>query len=67
MRDRVQSLRVAAAAAFLLAASWLVLLLIVIGRLPSSLPLSLGAYAASIAGLAIGVFGVARHIRRRSL
>ncbi len=66
MRDR-PPLRVAAVAAFLLVASWLVLLLMVIGRIPPSLPLSLSAYAASVAGLAIGVFGVARHIRRRSL
>jgi hypothetical protein len=56
-----------AAAVSLLAASWLVLLLMVIGRIPSSVPLSLGAYAASIAGLAIGVFGVARSIRKGSL
>ncbi|HEY6104221.1 MAG TPA: hypothetical protein VI007_13455 [bacterium] len=67
MRDNPQFLTVAAVAALLLVASWLVLLLMVIGRIPPSLLFSLGAYAASISGLAIGVFGVARHIRRRSL
>lgn len=67
MRDRRQPFTVVVLAGFLLVASWLVLLLMVIGRIPSSLLLSLGAYAASIAGLAIGIFGVARQIRRRSL
>lgn len=60
-------LRLIAVGFVLLTASWLVLLLMVIGRIESSLPLSAGAYAASIAGLAVGLFGVAdyvRHVRR---
>ncbi len=47
----------------LLVASWLVILLMVIGRIASSLLLSLGAYAASVAGLAVGLFGVIQHVR----
>ena len=50
----------------LLTASWLVLLLMVVGGIESSLALSVGAYAVSIAGLAVGLFGVAdymRHVR----
>lgn len=60
-------LRLIAVGFVLLTASWLVLMLMVIGRIASSLPLSVGAYAVSIAGLAVGLFGVAdyvRHVRR---
>lgn len=51
----------------LLLASWLVLLMMVIKLIAPSMPLSLIAYAASVGGLAIGVFGAiqyARHERR---
>ncbi len=44
-----------------LVTSWLLLLLVTIRRLPPSLPLSLAAYAGSVAGLAIGVFGAFRY------
>lgn len=41
--------------------SWFLLLLLTIRRLPPSLPLALLAYAGSVVGLAIGVFGTVRH------
>jgi hypothetical protein len=41
--------------------SWLLLLLLTIRLLTPSLPLALLAYAGSVAGLAIGVFGAVRH------
>ena len=41
--------------------SWLFLLVLTIRLLPPSLPLSLLAYAGSVAGLAIGVFGAVRY------
>jgi uncharacterized membrane-anchored protein len=44
-----------------LVASWLFLLLLTIRLLPPSLPLALVAYAGSVAGLAIGVFGAVRY------
>ena len=50
----------------LLVASWLVLLLMVIGAIAPSLLLSMGAYAASVAGLVIGLFGVVQYVRKRS-
>jgi len=50
----------------LLVASWLVLLLMVIGVIAPSLLLSMGAYAASVAGLVIGLFGVVQYVRKRS-
>ena len=50
----------------LLVASWLVLLLMVIGEIAPSLLLSMGAYAASVAGLVIGLFGVVQYVRKRS-
>jgi len=50
----------------LLVASWLVLLLMVIGEITPSLLLSMGAYAASVAGLIIGLFGVVQYVRKRS-
>lgn len=50
----------------LLLASWVVVLLMVIGRIPSSLLLSLGAYAASVVGLAVGLFGVVQYVREHS-
>ncbi len=42
----------------LLLVSWLVLLLMTIGRLAPSFPLSLGAYTVSVAGLATGLYGL---------
>lgn len=57
-------LRLIAVGFVLLTASWLVLLLMVIGGIESSLPLSMGAYAVSIAGLAVGLFGVADFVRQ---
>ncbi len=41
--------------------SWLLVLLLTIRLLPPSLPLALLAYAGSVAGLTIGVFGVVRY------
>jgi hypothetical protein len=49
----------------LLFGSWLVILLMVIGLITASLLLSLGAYAVSVAGLTIGLFGVAQYVRER--
>lgn len=50
----------------LLLAAWTVLLLMVIRRLEPSLVLSVGAYAASVAGLVIGLFGAGQYARGRS-
>ncbi len=47
----------------LLLASWLVLLLMVAGRIAPSLLLSLGTYAVSMAGLAVGLFGAVQYVR----
>lgn len=44
-----------------LLASWLLLLLLTIRFLTPSLPLALLAFAGSVAGLAIGVFGAVRY------
>lgn len=41
--------------------SWLLLLLLTIRFLTPSLPLALLAFAGSVAGLAIGVFGAVRY------
>jgi hypothetical protein len=49
----------------LLLASWLVILLMVIGQIIPSLLLSLGAYAGSVAGLVVGLLGVARYLQGR--
>lgn len=49
----------------LLLVSWLTLLLMVIGRLQNSLFLSLLSYGLGLAGLVIGLFGVASYVRRR--
>jgi len=48
----------------LLLAGWLVLLLMVLGQVASGFLLNFAAYAMSVAGLAIGLFGVAEHARR---
>ncbi len=50
----------------LLLAAWIVLLLMVIRRLEPNLLLSVGAYAASVAGLVIGLFGAGQYVRGRS-
>lgn len=49
----------------MLLAGWFALLLIVIGRVGSGFLLDFGAYAVSVAGLAIGLFGVGEYTRRR--
>lgn len=49
----------------LLIASWVVLLLMVIGQIPRHLLLSLVAYGISVAGLAVGIFGVFLYVRHR--
>lgn len=59
-------MRLAAVGLALLAVSWLVLLLMVIGQIAPGLVLSLGAYAASVAGLVLGLLGVAMHVRARA-
>jgi hypothetical protein len=50
----------------LLLAAWLVLLLMVIRRIEPSLVLSIGAYAASLAGLVVGLFGAVQYVRGRA-
>jgi hypothetical protein len=49
----------------LLVVSWMMLLLMVIGQIPRHLLLSVAAYAASVAGFAVGMFGVVMYVRRR--
>ncbi len=46
----------------LLLASWAVLLLMVLRRLPPSVLLSLLAYGTSVVGLGLGVFGAAQYV-----
>lgn len=58
-------LKMMAAGLVLLLASWLAILLMVIGQISPSLVLSLGAYVASVAGLAVGLFGVVQYVRGR--
>jgi membrane associated rhomboid family serine protease len=66
VHNEVSPVRLMVAGFVLLLGSWLVILLMVIGEITPSLLLSLGAYAASVAGLAIGLFGVAQYARERS-
>lgn len=47
----------------LVVASCLALLLMVIRTIPPSLALSLLAYAASVGGLVIGIFGAVQYVR----
>jgi len=47
----------------LLAGSWLVLLLTVIKVISSSIWLSLIAYAISVVGLVVGLFGTVQYVR----
>lgn len=63
--DEVSPFRLMAAGFVLLAASWLVIFLMVIGQIAASLLLSMGAYALSVAGLAVGLFGVVQVRRER--
>jgi hypothetical protein len=49
----------------LMAGSWLVVLLMVIGEIPPSFLLTLGAYGVSLAGLILGIFGAGQYIRGR--
>jgi hypothetical protein len=58
--------RLMAVGLVLLLAAWTVLLLMVIRMLEPSLLLSLGAYAASVTGLVIGLFGAGAYARGRS-
>lgn len=60
----VNPLRLMVLGAGLLAASWMTLLLMVIGELPRHLLLSLGAYVASVVGISLGMFGVVLYVRR---
>lgn len=48
----------------LLLASWFVLFFMVVRLIPPSFLLSLGAYAASLGGLVIGIFGAIQHARQ---
>lgn len=68
MRARLTPGRLIAAGGALLLGAWLVLLLMVIHQLPASLPLAMGAYAASLVGLVIGLFGAVQYVQyaRRS-
>lgn len=61
MRAWSGSVRMIVLGGSVLLASWLFLLLLTIRFLTPSLPLALLAYAGSVAGLAIGVFGTVRH------
>ena len=57
------SLRLAVVGLVLLMLSWLVLLLMVIGRVAAGFLLAFGAFAASVVGLGIGLFGALQHGR----
>jgi hypothetical protein len=61
MRRWGGSVRLIVLGGAVLLTSWFFLLLLTIRFLPPSLPLALLAYAASVAGLAIGVFGAVRY------
>ena len=45
--------------------SWAVIFMVVLGVISNSFLLSLGAYAASLAGFGIGMFGVVHYVRGR--
>ena len=64
MLPEVTPLKLMALGFALLVASWLVILLMVIGQITPSLLLSMGAYGATVAGLTVGFFGVAQYVRR---
>lgn len=66
MRLEVTPLKLMAVGFVLLMASWLVVLLMVIGQIAPSLLLSFAAYAASVAGLTVGLFGVVEYVRKHS-
>ena len=66
MLHEVKSLKLMAVGLALLVASWLVILFMVIRLIEPSLLLSLGAYAASVVGLTVGLFGVAQYVGGRS-
>lgn len=51
--------------AALLLASWAVIFLMVLGVIGKSFPVALGAYAASLAGFMLGMFGVVNYVRAR--
>jgi len=61
MRKWGGSVRLIVLGGAVLLASWLFLLLLTIRLLTPSLPLALLAYAGSVAGLTIGVFGAVRY------
>ncbi|OLC31176.1 MAG: hypothetical protein AUH31_03085 [Armatimonadetes bacterium 13_1_40CM_64_14] len=61
MRAWSGSVRLIVLGGTVLLTSWFLLLLLAIRLLPPSLLLALLAYAGSVAGLAIGVFGAVRY------
>ncbi len=61
MRAWRGSVRLIVLGGSVLLTSWVFLLVLTIRLLPPSLPLALLAYAGSVAGLAIGVFGAVRY------
>ena len=61
MRKWGRSVRLIVLGGSVLLTSWLFLLLLTIRLLTPSLPLALLAYAGSVAGLTIGVFGAVRY------
>lgn len=63
MLPEVTPLKLMALGFALLVASWLVILFMVIRLIEPSLLLSMGAYAASVAGLVVGLLGVAQYVR----
>ncbi len=63
MLTQVVPLRLMVIGFALLLVSWLVLLLTVIKLIAPSLPLILIAYATSVAGLVIGLFGTVQFVR----
>jgi hypothetical protein len=64
MRRWGGSVRLIVLGGSVLLTSWFFLLLLTIRFLTPSLPLALLAYAGSVAGLAIGVFGAVRYAHR---
>jgi hypothetical protein len=64
MPPEVDPHKLVALGSALLVVSWMLLLLMVIGQIPRHLLLSVAAYAASVAGFAVGMFGVVLYVHR---
>lgn len=63
MAERQDALRWIALGCVLLFGAWLVLFGMVVRWIPPSLEVALVAYAGSVAGLALGLWGVVQYVR----